>query len=77
MEKEYQGRVTTTILLIALITGLIWTMIAGLIYDFFLRKWPIFIFMAFGCLLLFLTPHTAPSEGLLTVVRAGIQIVLA
>lgn len=72
MEPEYQGRLTSNILLVAIITGLCWTPVAGFIYDLLLRKWPIFITVCLGAIFLMLIPHTSPSESWLTVIRACI-----
>ena len=76
MSVEYQGRVTSSILLVAMICGLCWTFAAGFIYDLCLRKIPIFLAVVFGCLFLMLCPFTAPSEWLLTLDRALIQMCL-
>ena len=72
MDEDYQGRVTSNILLVAILCGLFWTTIAGYIYDIFARKLPIFSAGAIGSFFLFLCPHTAPSLMWLTFVRACI-----
>ena len=77
MEEEYQGRVTSTILLVSVICGLCWTTIAGYIYDIFKRKIPLFLAGVIGSFYLFLCPYTAPSIAWLTFVRASIQMCLA
>eukprot|EP00353_Schmidingerella_taraikaensis_P010787 CAMPEP_0185572686 /NCGR_PEP_ID=MMETSP0434-20130131/4568_1 /TAXON_ID=626734 ORGANISM="Favella taraikaensis, Strain Fe Narragansett Bay" /NCGR_SAMPLE_ID=MMETSP0434 /ASSEMBLY_ACC=CAM_ASM_000379 /LENGTH=134 /DNA_ID=CAMNT_0028188649 /DNA_START=50 /DNA_END=454 /DNA_ORIENTATION=+ len=76
MNAAYQGRVTTTILLIAIIVGMCWTFLAGFLYDVCQRKFPILMAVVFGALFLSLCPHTAPNETLLTLDRACIQICL-
>ena len=72
MNEEYQGRVTSMIILVATICAIFWTTIAGYIYDIFARKVPILLAGLIGSFFLFVCPHTAPSIAWLVFVRAAI-----
>ena len=74
MDVDYSGRITSNILLIAIFCGLFWTAIAGLIYDYFSRKIPMFLACSVGSFLLLVCPHTAPSVLALSFVRSCIMI---
>ena len=76
LEEGRQGRVMSNILLVAMICGLVFTAIAGYIYDILSRKIPICLAGLIGAGFLVLIPHTAPSLIWLTCVRAAIQMVL-
>ena len=77
VNQDHIGRITSNILLIALICGAFWGTLAGTFYDVFSRKMPIFCAGIFGALLLFMCPHTAPSIAWLTFIRACLQLCLA
>ena len=76
VSADYQGRVTSRILLLATMVGLIWTFIAGFIYDLCQRRFPMFIAVLLAALFLMLCPRTSPSEALLILVRCGLQMCL-
>ena len=77
VNQDHIGRVTSNILLMAIICGTFWVTLAGYIYDIFSRKTPIFTAGVFGALFLLLLPHTSPSIMWLTFVRACLQMCLA
>ena len=74
LDKEHQGRVTTTILLVAIIVGICYSFIAGYIYDYFQRKIPMFAAVLFSAVFLFFCPMTAPSVAWLIIDRSLIQV---
>ena len=70
VDQGHIGRITSNILLIAIICGAAFVPIAGLIYDIFNRKTPIFTAGIVGAAMVFLFPYTAPSIVWLTFIRA-------
>ena len=77
VNQDHIGRITSNILLTALIVGALWGTVAGTIYDIFSRKMPIFFAGIMGAFLLFLCPHSAPSIVWLTLIRACIQMCMS
>lgn len=48
ISSDHQGRVTSTILLLAIFVGMIWSFLAGPIYDLCLRKVPMTLAVVLG-----------------------------
>ena len=74
LDSDYQGRVTSNILLVAIIAGILFSLTAGCIYDFFGRKLPIFVAILGSAVFIALCPYTAPSLAWLATDRSIIQI---
>ena len=74
MDEDRLGRSSSNTLVIALVSGMVWAILAGFIYDKVGRKVPISVSVILGALLIFNLPETAPSMALLALNRVLIMI---